>query len=302
MAQAKFIPILTSTTGLNNALDPVRLSVDLKTGETELSQAVNVDIDNSGRISRRRGRVQVSALPARDGFKYGESCLFVSDTSLMLMRPDKSISTIATGLTSNGRMRYVRIGDRVYFNNGHEKGFVRNGIVSPWEKGTYTVPGDTHRTFSDPPNGDAVGFFGGRALVARGNVIFASEPSFFGVFDLHTNHRLVSDQVTMLQGTPSGLWVGTLSQVLFFRGTTWEQLHREEKYSFGVIQGSDVICEGERLGIQGRQILFTTSKGICAGSEDGVFNNITYNKLIFPSGRFASAAVVGDRYLLFIEP
>jgi hypothetical protein len=302
MAQAKFIPLLTTATGLNNTLDPVRIAYDLKTGESELSQAVNVDIDNSGRINRRRGRTLRVATAGRDAFVSGETCLFVSGTMLYRLTPGYTTEVVRPGLTLGARMRYTPIADRIYYTNGYETGYVRQGLDYAWRKGDYTPPEGDRRTLSEPPVGHLIGWFAGRALVAKGSAVFASEPSFYGVFDLHGGVRLFPEQITMLRGTKEGLWVGTSGRVEFYRGTKWEELRREHKAGYGVLEGSDALCPGEKLKAPGQQVLFTTPKGICAGSEDGTFVNLTESKLTFPSGRFASAAVAGDRYLLLINP
>lgn len=301
MAQAKFYPILTATTGLNNTVDPVRLAFDFKTGVTELSQAVNVDIDDSGRPSRRLGRVPKSATASRCGFVYGEVCLFVSGTTLYQMDAAYGATALRTDLTAGLRMRYYPIAGRIYYTNGSQKGYAYKGKNYTWAKGNYTAPGDQPRVLSDPPNGHLVSWFAGRALMARDNVVFASEPSFYGVFDLHEGARPIRDHVTMLRPTPSGLWVGTTTQVLFYRGSHWGELHREPKADYGVLEGSDVLCPGEKLGAPGEQVLFTTPKGICAASEDGTLTNLTHDKLTFPTGRYASATIAGGRYIVLIE-
>lgn len=301
MTKARFIPLMTVATGLNNVLDSVRLAYDPKTGETELAQAVNVNIDNSGRPSRRLGRTRKLADAARCGFADGDVCLFVSGAILYKMAVDYSIVALRTDLTPGLRMRYRRIADRVYYLNGKEKGYVAGGADHTWEKGSYTSPGDTRRTYSNPPNGHLVSWFGSRALVARENAVFASEPSFYGVFDLHNDAKLFPERVTMLQPTTAGLWVGTTARVMFYRGTQWEKLRREPAADFGVLEGSDVWCPGEKL--KGpKAVLFTTPKGICSGTDEGAFTNLTYNKLTFPAGSYASATMAGDRYLVLIEP
>jgi len=302
MAQAKFRTLYTSTTGLNNFVDPTRLEFDFKTGVTELAQAINVNIDNSGRINCRRGRVQKLSSTAKYGFAYGEVCLFVSESILYHMKSDYSVTALRSDLTLGARMRYVGIANRVYYSNGTEKGYILKGKDYTWEKGNYTVPGDTRRIISDPPNGHLLGWFASRALVAVDNAIFASEPSFYGVFDLHNNFKLFPERIKLMHPTTQGLWIGTASQVLFYRGTKWGQLRREPKADYGVLEGSGAVCPGEKLNAPEKSVIFTTPQGICVGDEGGGFTNLTYNKLIFPTGRYASASIVGDRYLVLIEP
>lgn len=302
MAKARFVNIMSVCEGLNNTVDPARIMYDLRKGTTELSQAVNVDIDRTGRPTRRLGRAQKSATAAARGFAYGEVCLFVSGKILYRMKPDYSFVSLRSDLTENARMRYFPVANRIYYTNEYEKGYIQSGQNRAWEKGNYTVPGDTRRTFSDPPNCHLIGWYSGRLLVAVNNAIYASEPSFYGVFDLFNNVRLVANKVTMLQPTPQGLWIGTSTQVLFYRGQKWRELRLEIKAEYGVFEGSDAWCPGEKRGTTGRSVIFTTPQGICAGGEDGSFINLTYNKLTFPSGRYASAAVAGDRYIVLIEP
>ncbi len=302
MAQAKHREILAATTGLNNFVDPTRLKFDFKTGVTELSQAVNVNIDNTGRPSRRLGRTQKSATASSYGFAHGDVCLFVSGTTLYQMKDDYSIVALRSDLTANARMRYYPIAGRIYYINGAEKGYVFDGKDYAWEKGNYTSQAPTNRIFSNPPNGHLAGWFSGRALIARGNVVFGSEPSFYGVFDLHNNFRMMPKHITMLRPTTQGLWVGTTDQVLFYRGSKWKELRREPKAGYGVLEGSDALCPGEKLKMPEQPIIFTTPQGVCIGGDDGSFDNVSYNKFTFPTGRYASATVAGDRYIVLVEP
>lgn len=300
MTKAKLATILTAATGLNNANDPARLEFDRRTGVTELSQAVNVDFDSSGRPSRRLGRVRKLATEARCGFAFGGVCLFVSGSTLYGLSKEYGAIELRTDLTPGARMRYYPIAGRIYYINGRQRGYVYKETDYAWEAGSYALQHDTPRVFTDPPLGHIVGWFSGRALVAKDNAIFASEPSFYGVFNLH-KVRMVPDRVTMLLPTPQGLWVGTTKQVLFYRGNHWERLVREPKAEVGVLEGSGVLADGARFNESGRVAFFTTPEGVCTGSEGGALTNITYQKVVFPSGRYASAAVVGNRYIVNIE-
>jgi len=49
------ITVFSGATGINNIVDPVRLKFDPDTGIGELAEAVNVVIDQTGRISRKHG-------------------------------------------------------------------------------------------------------------------------------------------------------------------------------------------------------------------------------------------------------
>jgi len=301
MAKPKFTRILSTTSGLNNAVDPAMLSFDFRTGETELAQAVDVDIDSSGRPSRRLGRTPINSDNAKYGFSYGDVCLYVSGSTLYQLTPGGSKIAIRSDLTTDRQMVYAPVAGRIYYMNGLERGFVFEGKNYTWSKGDYEAPGDDRRTLSDPPSGNLLGWFAARMLVAKENVIFASEPSLYGVFDLHGGVRLLPNKITMMHSTSQGLWVGTTHQILFLRGQQWDQSRREIKASFGVIEGTDAKIPGDFSELTDAAI-FTTNQGICIGTDSGELKVVTKNKLIIPSGNRGSAAVLGNRYIVMIHP
>jgi hypothetical protein len=49
-------------------------------------------------------------------------------------------------------------------------------------------------------------------------------------------------------------------------------------------------------------VLFTTSKGICMGGPEGYFRNLTEKKLVYPASPHGAAALVGDRYIVTMQP
>ena len=75
---AQPIPFYRRTSGLNNATEPSRLSCDPETGTIELAAAVNVNIDSTGRFSRRQGYEQLIGLAgAHSLWAREDQCFFV---------------------------------------------------------------------------------------------------------------------------------------------------------------------------------------------------------------------------------
>jgi hypothetical protein len=306
MAQAKYVPIFTGTTGLDNTVDPVRLKLDLKTGITQLARAVNVDVDKSGRVNRRLGYQQKSATACTQSFADGEKCYVVAGATLRQLNPDYSFTTLRSDLTPGLRMSFWPIAGRVYYTNGSERGYIAKSQDNVWTAGTYAGI-KTNRTFSDPPKGHLVSWFGGRALVAVENVVFASEPSQYGRFDLAKTFRAEADRITMLSPTSAGLLVGTKSKTVLWKGDEFLKLQREVLSNAGVVEGSLAFCEPGDLpkdtfaGVhEGRVNLFVTPNGICALDDRGNFVKLT--DLDFPTSQYATAAVHGGRYLVLIQP
>ena len=302
MAKARFRQLLTRALGLCNTKDSVRLAFDPKTGESQLPQAVNVDIDPTGRISRCRGFTEKRTEASMSGWSDGENCLFIAGTSLYRLHPDYSRTFIRSGLTAGARMSYAAVGDRIYYTNGYENGYVIGVVSHSWVAGTSGAP-TSNVTFSDAPAGHLTAWAFGRMLIAIDNLIVASEPSFYGRFNL-AKYRMEKARITMLWPVLGGLFVGTEEAVLFYRGEKWGEVRREVKATTGVLEGSAAKCQPELLDLETDDplVVFSTSKGICLGGAGGMFRNLTENDLVLPKARRASGAIVKDRYVVSIAP
>ena len=119
--------------GLRNNVSEEALSPE------DLSVALNVDVDDSLAVSRRRGYSAVVAAGIdRDLWASGAVCLGVGSNVLKLMNPDYSLVTLRSGLTAARSLSYAAVGDRVFYSNGAELGCVQDGASRTWG---ITVPG-----------------------------------------------------------------------------------------------------------------------------------------------------------------
>lgn len=301
MTKAKFIPLLTKATGLCNTKDPVRLTYDLKTGESQLAQAVNVNVERDGRISRVTGYTLKRAEASHSAWSDNDTCLFVSGTYLYALSADYSRTLVRTGLTPGAWMSYVKVGTRVYYTNGHELGRVEGLQDATWGASTVTRP-DDNKTYSDPPVGHLVANAFGRMLIAKDNFIFASEPALYGNFNL-AKFRAEPFRITSMWAVPGGLFVGTEKSLVFYRGEAWEKLQREVKALHGVLVGSGAWAQPEALKLSGgRVVVFSTTAGICVGAAAGEVRNLTEDILVLPVSARAAAAVIDHRYVVHISP
>lgn len=116
----------TSFSGLRNDVSPERFS------PADLAAADNVDLDRSGRASRRSGYASVRAGAAHSLWASGALGLFVAGTQLNRLNADYTASLLRSGLTAGMRMSYVEVSDRVYFSNGVETGIIENGVARSW--------------------------------------------------------------------------------------------------------------------------------------------------------------------------
>jgi len=99
----------------------------------DLQAAVNVDIDDAGRISRRRGTTLRLAGATHslwaDG--RGQNCLAVQGTNLLRVRAAGAgayaTDTLRTDLTPGARMACWGLNGLAYYMNGHQAGVVQEG-------------------------------------------------------------------------------------------------------------------------------------------------------------------------------
>jgi hypothetical protein len=119
--------------GVRNTVPPERLAPE------DLTQAVNVDIDDSGRATRRIGTTKRVDGVAHSLWAERGMCLYMTGSSLMRLLPDFTSEPMAIGLTPDLPTNYVLANDRVYWTNSRQSGVIVNGANRRWGMPT---PGD----------------------------------------------------------------------------------------------------------------------------------------------------------------
>lgn len=132
MAGMKDIPI-QSVAGINNKVPAERIaSVPSKDApQVDLTEAVNVDIDDSGQLRRRRGQLRKVAGATHSLWAKDDLCLYVKDGVMYRLYPDMSSVAVAAGLGIE-RMSYVDANGRVYHSNGVIHAVLDAGRVRAW--------------------------------------------------------------------------------------------------------------------------------------------------------------------------
>jgi hypothetical protein len=122
-----------SFAGIHNTLSAERIKTTASRDDSsvDLVEAVNVDIDNSQRLSRRPGQTMKVEGAAHSLWSEGAMCLFVAAGSMFIMNEGYGLTEVAAGL-SNARMSYIAVNGRVYHSNGGVTGVVDEGRVRAW--------------------------------------------------------------------------------------------------------------------------------------------------------------------------
>ncbi len=303
-----YIPIFSGAHGLNIRDDPAQLKIT-KTGLAELAEAVNVDVKNSRRISRRPGRLSTSVvLPSHSLYSALGVTLFVSGTSLYRLDSGPVATQIKTGLTEGARMRFTDVNDNIYFANGYEKGVynVSSQTVSDWTAGTYYGP-RTNRTFESPPAGHLLEYWQSRIYIAKDNVLWFTEPHGYGWIDYSQNAYIFPARITMVRGVSGGLFVSTLYNLYFLEGNTAGSLKQHEMAAYGVVEGTDVVCDADELdydmvgGAIGKGAVCTAQEGICFCGPGGTFRNMTKDHIYYPRKNSGTAYIYRGKYVAILD-
>lgn len=296
-----WVPLLRSSTGLNNVVDPARLGAD-ENGVTPLAVAYNVTHDPSGRIGRRRGFVQKNADDSHSGFCDGGDCLYASSSSLLRLNKDYSREVLRSDLTTGADLSYVQVAGSIYYANGFQRGIVpQGGSDTAWEAAEYQGP-ESRKLYHDPPTGHLLAFFDSCILVAKGNVISRSDRFQYGWFRRYA--FVEGKRITMMQPVQGGLFVATASKTFFYEGSNIEQMQRKEVADYGVHEGTNKKAPSSLLGLEnfGPEVfVWASPQGLCVGANGGFFKNLTETKLKYPAANRGTGIVTEHNYLVLLQ-
>lgn len=305
------VKIFQATTGLNTKLDPAKI-FSSEEGIKDLAVAADVDISDTGRLSRRKGYTKQVPGSYHSLFCHNDIALVVSDANLCVLHFDFTLTVIAT-VTGNAKMSYAQVNGDIYYCNGYEKGIVSGGVAIPWEKGDYIGP-DTDRLFDDPPIGTHVESFNGRMYVAQAGVLWFSEPYAFGAFNLEDNLFWFDSDIKMVRAVADGLYVSTSNEIYFLSGIDTEQPLQVKVADYPVIAHSESWFSGQLAEYPDgsisitqaaghRALIWMSNLGVCFGGPGGQFKNLTWEKIgEFPDGLTGSSLVYNGKFVGLINP
>ena len=292
--------------GLNDKVDPFRLRFDKEAGVSDLAIAYNVVHDRTGGISRRLGfSSAVVEGNCHSLFFEGGECLFVKDTSLCVLAGDFSYKVLKT-VAAGKKMSYAQIGDRIFFSNGDEIGFVRGGVAEEMDAVENPRMPDSTKEYSSMPAGSIIRWFNGRLYCVQGSVIWYSEPFGYNLINLAKNYFPMPADVIMLEPVGGGFYVGTRNAVYFFAGMDAEDVVVRKVGLDPAIEGTAVVVNGADV-LDGRVdgglgIMWTGKEGIYFGSWKGNVVNLTKDKLTYPSAISGGATANSEMYIVTLEP
>lgn len=308
-------PYFSSCSGLNDVLDPLRIKYDPKHGLVDLAEAVNIDIDASGFLSRRNGYYEIDPRSCHSVFtKDGMNQCFVvvertNDAAVYSLisatggdKPTFTLSGVRDSLTKGAEMSWEHTGGKTYYTNGYEMGYIDDQNRSfPWPV-TPHVGVETTRSFAIVPLGHLLCCTMGRMWIAvedgEFHVIYFSEPYAYGKYD-HSQRGLVfGSKIQMMKAVANGVWISDSQKTGFIpNAVKIDDLQWIPKTPFPAHRGSANInlvdLSSTPLQIPGLSAIWSSDAGLNIGTEDGRLIVCTSNKLNYSKG-FNGATVVND--------
>lgn len=115
--------------GLRNDAPPERLPLDA------LTEATNVDLDDTGAASRRSGYAKIvngTRVHSVWANRAGDLCLFVDGPTMFRLDAGHAARSVVTGLTPGQPVSYCEVNGLVYWASETDRGIIRAGEYEPW--------------------------------------------------------------------------------------------------------------------------------------------------------------------------
>ena len=302
----KRLPLLRGTSGLNNKVDSARLTYS-ESGIVPLAETKNIDIDQTGRISRRKGFTAIGALTnCHSFFKHNGAGYFISNGYMYVYRGNTPTPiTGAITYFGDNRCSYQSVGHRLYVCNGDKKAYIVLSTSFLWEEPAEYVGWTTRKTFSGPPLGSHLCLYKGKMLIGQDEVVWYSRPFSYHEYDLVRGFIQPGSKVRMINRVESGVYIGTDKDLKYYHGDDIAEAAVVTISDFGVVEGTDVNISGrfiKMLDTKLNVILVVTGEGVMMLGPGGRADHLTYDRLVLPKANIGSAAVINGKYVFSLEP
>lgn len=295
-------------TGMKNTVSQERL------GQSDLERAINVDIDDSGQLRRRRGYTKKSALKHHSLCTIGGKTFVVRNGMLGVLGDDYSF--LALTFVGDARVAYTDVAGAIYFSAADASGVIAaDNTLQPWGKTngqgvwsspviapTGTLGAVGGRLLGDPMRATCLAAYSGRIYMAVGKVLWATELYQYHYVDRTKSFMQFEDEITLVMAVQDGLFVGTRGGLQFLDGV----MHKFKLKQIGddaTLFGSGQYVPAEMCHPNARNspmptalaAMFMTTGGVMAGFDGGSCYNLTQGTMIFPDGGSAASLFRQDQ-------
>lgn len=258
-------------TGIRNAIERSRLR------PSDLWQATDVDIDDTGILSRRAGfgaAVIAQGLHSCQSFQSNTLTLGVCGTDLVIVNPDRSLEVVRAGLTAGLRMSYAEVNDEVHYTNGQVIGFVKN-------RADGTFPSISKLYGSRMPAGHMIAHYNGRLYVARGGYVAISEAYDFGRTSPRKDWLWFPGYVTLMAPVVDGMYVA-YGKTAFLAGAGPKAFVHRPIADYDAVPHTAISLNAELIAgeqpMTGSVVWWQSVQGQCLGMAGGQMINLALSR------------------------
>lgn len=309
--------IMGSCDGLDIVREPLSLQTK-KGGVLPLAECVNASISPEGVLSKRKDFNRVLEGEFHSLFVSSEGIYVIKEaedeSGGILCRVNRLgigtffLSEVATKMARRQKCFFAQYGQKIYFSNGYDSGIIFMDTAYPWTPGKYQGPAKTadgkivqEFTSIIPDSMTHNCMHGGRQYVASGQDLWFSELYLPDTF-LHLSYIRNESEIKFIRSVRDGLFVGSYSDILFYRGVNPLKFEPVKVADYGVCENSCspvmVPCIEVGLDDPGMGIVFTTSEGVVVGTPSGNIFNINKKKIIYHEFmRNGFGCMIGYNYL-----
>jgi hypothetical protein len=266
--------------GVNNRLDDSELST--KEG-TWLRGAANIELTRTGRPQRRAGYALVqsgSACHSMWSDPLATACYADGATLYRVRTGPSGISreSVRADLSPGLPLSYGRIGDRLYYSNGIDRGWISpDDAASSWGALPDTTdtesPAHLRRAM---PAGAIVRSHLGRLLVARGPTLFFSDPWAPQMYRPDRGRIPFLKDIRLVVPLDTGVFVVT--DRTFWLAGDLSDTRQVPVLPYGGVPGTDIFDDRRKVAY------WRSEHGLVLGSPDGSVTNLQEEAVFTANG------------------
>lgn len=304
----KPITLYNGADGLNTILDPQRLSQGTKDrpGIIELAQAVDVVIDERGMVTLRPGGALLGAGAYHSMASDGRRCFVARDWTdqstielvVMTSATTAQFKGVRSGLSKGKHVSFAFDGERTWYSNGVENGYIEDGTSHPWpDHSVEDQVSRTSRKFFPAPVGQLIAVAFGRMWIFSDDTLWYSEPYSYGRFDMARCFFRFKSNGRMIIPVDGGLWVSDGTTTYFLSSGDPAKMEPIRKAGFPALFGQyglrKITPDETPLDLTGQIAFWMSPRGLCLGGANGEFFNPGSRKIKYP-GSYTHGAVCAD--------
>jgi hypothetical protein len=269
-----------------------------------LKQAENVDIDSTGAVKMCDGYTELLTGSYRSLWASPDEavCLALKGTDLVRIYNDYSEAVLLSNVDPIRRMSCDYVNGMSVVTNGEFIGHVTENVFSSFASVTANETKQhliDHYTATrmNPPAGQLLCIYKNVLYVARGNVVYYSDPMAFHRVKRKQGFLQFEGFVTMLAPVDDGIWVSD-GKTHFLSGSGPKDFTTTPNAKTTITTYDSVMyslapnrVDSEYIaleGLRGTARMWMSKKGICVGGNSGFFVNMTEKHYEMPSNKYGA--------------